>query len=119
MFLKLITSRFYLFFFACLFFACLLFLLFLAPVQFPVVLHKIILVILGATIGLLFDYLAHPYARPTSYLTMVWYKKKNKQKEEDEADYQIVDGYFGVFCAVTIRRALIVLAFILAVAMGL
>lgn len=116
---KIITSRFYLFLFACLFFACLLFLLFLVPTQFPVVLHKIILVLLGATLGLLFDYLANPYARPTSYLKRVWYKQKTKQKAEGEADYQIAEDYFGVFCAVTIRRALVICAFIIAVAMGL
>lgn len=119
MFLKLLTSRFYLFFFGAVFLILMLVLFLLAPVQFPVVLHKIALTVLGATLGLFFDYFGNPYARPTSYLKIVWYKKQNKQKEEDEADYQIADGYFGVFCAVTIRRALIMLAFILAVALGL
>ena len=49
-------------------------LLFFSPVQGPVVLYKVALVVVAAIAGMAFDFLAFPYALPSSYLDKDWRK---------------------------------------------
>lgn len=115
---KILNSKFYLYFFALLGAALLFLLLVLSPVQLPVVLYKITLVAIAAIFGLFFDFIAFPYARPTSYLCREWHKQAEKHIDDD-ADYPIAKEYKTVFSYAMLRRTIIIGAFILAVALGL
>lgn len=115
---KIIKPQSYLLFFVLLSVVLLFLLLVLSPVQLPVIIYKITIVVLGAIAGLFFDFAVFPYARPTSYLCREWQTQAEKHID-DNADYPIAKEYKAVFFYSMLRRAIIISAFIFAVAMGL
>ena len=94
-------------------------LLFFSPVQGPVVLYKVALVVVAAIAGMAFDFLAFPYALPSSYLDKDWRKDPDATGDDGKPDFPVATGYFRPFCAALLRRAVIIAAFVLAVALGL
>lgn len=94
-------------------------LLFFSPVQGPVVAYKLALVIVAAIAGMVFDFLAFPYALPSSYLDKDWREDPEATGEDGQPDFPVATGYFRPFCAAMLRRACIIAAFVLAVALGL
>jgi hypothetical protein len=88
-----------------------------SPQQAEVVYYKFSLVILGAFLGYLIDKVLFPYARPDGYLHDFW--QHGAKEIKGEVDHAIVDGYKHVFGFVMIRRAIIVTAVILSVALGM
>lgn len=94
-------------------------LLFFSPVQGPVVLYKMALVVVAAIAGMAFDFLAFPYALPSSYLDRDWREDPEAAGEDGQPDFPVATGYLRPFCAAMLRRACIIAAFVLAVALGL
>lgn len=94
-------------------------LLFVSPVQGPVVAYKLALVVVAAIVGMIFDFLAFPYALPSSYLDKDWRTEPDATGEDGKPDFPIAIGYFRPFCAALLRRAVIIAAFVVAVALGL
>ena len=94
-------------------------LLFFSPVQGPVVAYKLALVVVAAIAGMAFDFLAFPYALPSGYLDRDWRKNPEAAGAPGKPDFPFATGYPGRFCAALTRRALIIAAFVLAVALGL
>ena len=89
----------------------------LSPQQLPVTLYKLSLITLAAVVGYWLDRSLFPYARPDGYLSFRWH---GRGKADDyNADHPIADGYYLVFALAMLRRALIVAAVVLVVALGL
>lgn len=91
-----------------------------APHQLPVALYKLCLVSLGALAGYWIDRVIFPYARPDSFLVDDW--RRTKVAEFGSiglVDYPVMDSYRVVYAAAMIRRALIVMAVAISVALGL
>ena len=88
-----------------------------SPVQLPVVLYKAALIALAAVIGYWLDRALFPYARPDSYLQQDW--RLGTLEPVDDADYPVCERYTREFCVAQIRRAIIVGAVVIGVAMGL
>lgn len=89
----------------------------LAPVQIPVALYKITLISLAAVIGYWIDRAIAPYSRPDSYLHRDW--RFGTDEPLGGVDYPVVDGYKMIFASAMLRRAVIVAAVVLGVALGL
>ncbi|MBX3654160.1 MAG: putative holin [Ramlibacter sp.] len=89
----------------------------LSPVQMPVVLYKAALIALAAVLGYWLDRALFPYARPDGYLVRDW--RYGTTEPENDADYRIAPGYTWPFCVATVRRALVVGAVVIGVALGL
>ena len=94
-------------------------LVFLSPYQGPVVAYKLALVMVAAIAGMAFDFLAFPYALPSSYLDKDWRTDPDATGEDGKPAFPIAIGYFRPFCAALLRRAVIIAAFVMAVALGL
>nr|WP_066134855.1 putative holin [Bordetella ansorpii] len=88
-----------------------------SPQQIPVVIYKISLITLAAVLAYWLDRAFFPYARPDGYLVRDW--REGNCCGTHRVDYPIADGYETAFVAATIRRAIIALAVIIAVATGL
>lgn len=88
-----------------------------SPQQVPVVLYKLSLVSLAGAIAYWIDRALFPYGRPDGYLVRDW--RHGSCSGTHRVDFPISDGYEWPFLVATIRRALIVAAVILAVALGL
>lgn len=88
-----------------------------SPVQLPVVLYKTALIALAAVLGYWLDRALFPYARPDSYLKKDW--RFGSEEPEGDADYPVCAAYSREFCVAQIRRAVIVGAVVLGLAMGL
>lgn len=93
--------------------------LLISPAQLPVILYKLALVLVSGVVGLIFDYLFFPYSVPSGYLSKDWRNDPDANGDDGIPDYTICDGYILAFCAALLRRALIVTAFVIAVALGL
>ncbi|WJV52767.1 putative holin [Prodigiosinella aquatilis] len=83
-----------------------------SPQQLPVVIYKIALITLAAVLGYWLDRSLFPKAALGQYL-------KHEPSLMDVGLYPVKTGYHMVFAAALIRRAIIVAAVCLAVAMGL
>lgn len=83
-----------------------------SPQQLPVVIYKISLITLAAVLGYWLDRSLFPKAALGQYLV-------HEVKLMAQGEYPVKPGYHRVFAAVLIRRAIIVAAVCLAVAMGL
>lgn len=94
-------------------------LLFFSPIQGPVVAYKLALVMVAAIAGMAFDFLAFPYSLPSSYLDKDWREDPEAAGEDGQPDFPVATGYLRPFCAAMLRRACIIAAFVLAVALGL
>ncbi|WKE65057.1 putative holin [Gallaecimonas kandeliae] len=84
----------------------------LSPVKLPVVLYKVCLVQLGVVLGYWLDRTLYPYARPH-----LAFEKANDACRRHEHELARTLGY--VAAALTIRRALIVIACVLGLTLGL
>ncbi|HFV2344666.1 TPA: putative holin, partial [Escherichia coli] len=82
-----------------------------SPQQLPVVVYKLSLISLAAVLGYWLDRSLFPKARPGQYL-------KHDERLMAEGRWPVQTGLHLVFSAALIRRALIVAAVCLAVAMG-
>lgn len=93
----------------------------IAPQKLGVTTYKLSLLALAGVGGYWLDRAFFPYARPDGYLTAVDWKLRLREigKQAGDADLRIVPGYEHVFAAAMLRRALIVGASILGMAMGL
>jgi len=89
----------------------------IAPHQTPVLAYKLGAVAAGGCLGYLLDVAAFPYAKPSGYLRFDW--RKVNDFADDAPDYGIVDGYQTAFFIACGRRAAIVCACMLAVALAL
>ncbi|EFG6587636.1 hypothetical protein BMN62_003805 [Escherichia coli] len=83
-----------------------------SPQQLPVVIYKLALITLAAVLGYWLDRSLFPKARPGQYL-------KHDDRLMADGRFPVQTGLHLVFSAALIRRALIVAAVCLAVAMGL
>ncbi|QBH95756.1 hypothetical protein EKN56_06415 [Limnobaculum zhutongyuii] len=94
----------------------------LSPQQLPVTLYKLSLVSLAAVIGYHLDRALFPYASPGSYLVDNW-KAISAHPingvDKLEPEYPVISGYQRIFAAVLLRRAIVVMAVILGVTLGL
>lgn len=89
----------------------------ISSVQLPVVLYKTALIALAVVLGYWVDRVLFPYARPDGYLCRDW--RYGTDEPEFAADYPIVEGYFTVFVASCMRRAVVVGAVVVSLALGL
>lgn len=83
-----------------------------SPQQLPVVIYKLSLISLAAVLGYWLDRSLFPKSRPGQF-------QRHVQQLMDIGRYPVETGYHLVFAATLIRRAIIVAAVCLAVAMGL
>lgn len=83
-----------------------------SPQQLPVVIYKLALITLAAVLGYWLDRSLFPKSRPGQYL-------RHEHKLMADGRYPVQTGHHMVFSAVLLRRAIIVSAVCLAVAMGL
>ena len=83
-----------------------------SPQQLPVVVYKLSLITLAAVLGYWPDRSLFPKARPGQYL-------KHDDRLMTDGRFPVQTGVYLVFYAALIRRALIVAAVCLVVAMGL
>lgn len=91
----------------------------LAPQQLPVTLYKLSLITCAAVAGYYIDRELFPYARPDGYLGCLPQERYEKIEAIGHgADYRVNTGYDLVFAAAMLRRALVVAACIIAVALG-
>lgn len=114
----LLNPKLQLWFFALVALGLLVELVWFAPVQVPVIGYKLALVTVAAILGVFFDSAVFPFANPASYLEDDWQKHPDANNFCD-ADYPIVSGYKKVFVGASLRRAMIIAAFVLAVSLGL
>ena len=91
----------------------------LSPIQLPVVLYKATLIALAVVLGYWLDRGLFPYARPDGYLHRDWRVRCGLPTPDGAVDYPVAEGYLQVFMAAMIRRAIVVGAAVLGVAMGL
>lgn len=89
----------------------------LSPVQLPVVLYKLSLITLAAVLAYWLDRALFPYARPDGYLVADW--RKGCASCASLVDFPIVPDYHIPFVAACLRRAIVVLAVVVGVALGL
>lgn len=89
----------------------------LAPHQGPVVLYKLGAVLAAACLGDMIDLKLNPYGQPSGYLCKDW--REVESFEDDKPDYGIVPGYELTYNLACLRRAAIVCACMLAVALAL
>lgn len=90
---------------------------FIAPHQAPVLVYKLGAVAAGGCLGYLLDVAAFPYAKPSGYLRYDW--ETIETFEDDQPDYCVVSGYEVAFFTACLRRAAIICACMLAVALAL
>ncbi|MCH5051185.1 putative holin [Pectobacterium aquaticum] len=94
-----------------------------SPAQLSVTVYKLSLVSIAVILGYHLDRALFPYASPGSYLIDDWKSTQGKPVPgvggRNEPEYPIATGYEHVFAAVLLRRALIVLAVVLGVTLGL
>ncbi|SNS05897.1 Putative 2/3 transmembrane domain holin [Humidesulfovibrio mexicanus] len=89
----------------------------MAPHQAPVLMYKLGGVAAGGCLGYLLDVAAFPYAKPSGYLRVDWRNVDNF--EDDKPDYGFALGCELPFLIACARRAAIICACMLAVALAL
>ena len=89
----------------------------ISPQQLPVALYKLSLISLAAVVAYWLDRSLFPYARPDSYLLRDW--RHGTEEQEFEADYPVLAEHMLPFCVAMLRRAIIVGAVVVGVALGL
>ena len=89
----------------------------IAPQQAPVLVYKLGAVAAGGCLGYLLDVAAFPYAKPSGYLRVDWRDVDNF--EDDKPDYGFALGCELPFLIACARRAAIICACMLAVALAL
>ena len=114
----LIDPRLQLYFFVVLAAVLQAFVWLVSPENGVVIPYKLALAVLAALVGFAFDFALFPFATPRSYLKYDWINDPDADVP-GTADYLIADGYVSAFNAASIRRAVIVAAFVLGVSLGL
>lgn len=89
----------------------------MSPQQLPIALYKLTLIALAAVVGYWVDRGLFPYARPDGYLVRDW--RYGTDEPEGDVDFPVCGPYHRVFTAAMLRRALIVGAVVIGVALGL
>lgn len=89
----------------------------LAPHQVPVLLYKLAGVLLAACALYMLDVSLWPYAKPSGYLAKPW--RGELSFVEDAPDHAVAAGCERLFVAACLRRAAIICAGMLAVALAL
>lgn len=89
----------------------------IAPHQAPVLVYKLGAVAAGGCLGYLLDRAAFPYAQPSGYLRVDWRDVDNF--EDNRVDYGFAFGGERPFLVACLRRAAIMCACMLAVALAL
>lgn len=89
----------------------------LSPAQLPIALYKAALIALAAVLGYWLDRCLFPYARPDGYLSRDW--RYGTDEPEGDVDYHVESSHMRAFCTAQIRRAIVVAAVVLGVALGL
>ncbi|WP_374351667.1 putative holin [Chitinimonas sp.] len=89
-----------------------------APNPSHIAFYKLVLVMLAGCVGYALDVLLFPYGRPDGYLFAGEWTAMEPSADGD-ADYPVLDNYKMVFAAAMIRRAVIVAACIIGVALGM
>lgn len=89
----------------------------MAPHQAPVLVYKLGAVAAGGCLGYLLDRAGFPYAQPSGYLRVDWREVDNF--EDDRVDYGFAFGGELPFLAACARRAVIMCACMVAVALAL
>lgn len=88
------------------------------PQQLPVVVYKLIMPLLGGSVGCFIWLTLLPYANPSRYLARNW-------RDDPDADvpggpdFAVVEGYEAVFCVCLVSLTCAIVAGMLAVAWGL
>jgi hypothetical protein len=91
----------------------------LAPQQIPITAYKLLLITAAAFSGYYIDRALFPYSRPDGYLVLA-----DEDRHEPvvgvihDADYRVNSGYELVFAAAMLRRAIVVAACVVGVALG-
>lgn len=88
-----------------------------APHQAPVLMYKLAGVLMGGCGGYLLDVSLFPYARPHGYLVKPW--RDEPDFKECAPDHSLACGCHWLFIAASARRAFIVAASMLGVALAL
>lgn len=114
----LIDPRLQLYFFVVLAVVLQAFVWLVSPENGEVIPYKLALAVLAALVGFCFDFALFPFATPRSYLKLDWINDPDADIP-GTADYPIADGYVSAFNTASIRRAVIVAAFVLGVSLGL
>lgn len=93
----------------------------LSPQQLPVTLYKLCLITLAGVVGYWLDRSLFPYSRPDGYLLCANWADilKDEGKSDYAADVPVDASHQVSFAAAMLRRALIVAACIIGVALGL
>lgn len=89
----------------------------IAPKQVPIAIYKLSLISLAGVAGYLLDRSLFPYARPDGYLKRDWRCADGTCVRD--ADYPVITGYQRVFALAMLRRAIVVAAAVIGVAVGL
>lgn len=89
----------------------------ISPVQLPVLAYKAAQIALAAVLGYWLDRALFPYARPDGYLDRDW--RLGTTAPEGDADFPIVPDYQTPFCIAMLRRAIVIAAVVIGVALGL
>ena len=89
----------------------------LSPQQIPIAVYKLSLIALAAVVGYWVDRMIFPYARPDGYLDIDW--RHGTDEPINQVDFKVVNGYHTIFAAAMLRRAIVVAAVVLGVALGL
>lgn len=90
-----------------------------SPIQLPVVLYKAALIALAVVLGYWLDRGLFPYSRPDGYLHRDWRVRGPGTTPDGDVDFPVAVGYELVFIGALVRRAILVGAVVLGVAMGL
>jgi hypothetical protein len=99
-------------------FILLLVLFLVSPQQVPVALYKLTLISFAAVLGYHLDRALFPYARPDIYLCNDWRESLNNSFKE-QIHFEVLPDYRTVFAVAMLRRAIIVAAVVIGVALGL
>lgn len=87
-----------------------------APEQLPVLHYKLVMAGLAGAAGYLLDRALFPYAHPASYLRGDWRREPGRN---EDADHPVAEGYGLLMAASMLRQALLVMACMLTVGLGL
>lgn len=89
----------------------------LSPAQIPIAVYKLSLISLAAFVGYWIDRALFPYSRPDGYLHRDW--RYGTDEPEGDIDFPVIHSYHQIFAAALLRRAIVVAAVIIGVALGL
>lgn len=88
-----------------------------SPAQLSVVLYKTALIALSAVLGYWLDRALFPYARPDGFLQRDW--RYGTDEPENDVDFPVVMAYSRIYGTAMLRRAIVIAAVVLGMAIGL